>query len=138
MTPVREQGGDQDIGHAGQEIGFGQDFVMIEDTVKKSGLADQEQEGQHGPAYGDRMETGIQDSQDHPVEIIVFGMQGRHDGMQEQGKLQYQRVKYQYKRVCRGFLFENANHFCLCLGASRRPARNQLLQSKDNFCKDKE
>jgi hypothetical protein len=131
MRPVGQQGGDQDIGHAGQEIGLGQYLVMVGNAIEKGGLADEEQEGQDGITYGGIMESAIQCVQDEPVEIVVLGMQRRRDGVQEEGKLQYEGIYNKDQPIQRGFLSEDAYHLTISF-------RNQLLQSKDNFCKDKE
>ena len=131
MPPIRQQGGDQDIGHAWQDIGLGQNLVMVRNTIEKKGLADQEQEGQDGIKDGDTVESAIQGVQDHPVEIVVLGVQRRGDWVQEEGELQYEGIYYKDQGVNRAFLSEGAYHLTISF-------RNQLLQSKDNFCKDKE
>ena len=104
---------------------------MVGNTIEKHGLADEEQEGQDRVTDGIIMECAIQGVQDQPVEIVVLGMQCRRDRVQEEGKLQYEGIHNEDQPIHRGFLSEDAYHLTISF-------RNQLLQSKDNFCKDKE
>ena len=104
---------------------------MVGDPVEKGGLADEEQEGQDGIADGEIMESAVQGMQDHPVKKVVLGVQCRGDRVQEERKLQYEGIHNKDQGVRRGFLSEDAYHLKISF-------RNQLLQSKDNFCKDKE
>ena len=92
MAPVRQQRGDEDIGHTGQVGRPWQHLMMIEDAVKKDGLCEKEQEGQQGIKESHMTEQGIQDIQDQPVQGIIVGsrLQCRSYRVQEEGKLQYQ------------------------------------------------
>ena len=92
MTPVGQKGCNEDIGHAGQEVRFGQYFMMITDPVEKSGLAKEEQEGEDGVKKGRMVEKGIEGMQDQPVQVIVLRVQGGRDRVEEHGKFQYKGI----------------------------------------------
>ena len=148
MTPVRQEGSDQDIGHPREIIGLWQHLMVVADPVEQGGLAYQEQEGQQGIKDGRIVTDTVEAMKDHPVEIIVFGMQLRRHRVKEQGKLQHKCIKQENKRIGRGFLSEDADHM-VCFGLleinlckvrvfSALSTGNQPLQSTNNFCKDTE
>jgi hypothetical protein len=60
VIPVRQQGGDQDIGHTGQVGRLRQDFMMVEDPIEKCRLAVKQQKGEDRIQDIDMMENGDQ------------------------------------------------------------------------------
>ena len=67
MPPVRQKGGNEDIGHAGQEVRLRQHFMVIRDPVEQGRLAEKDEEGKDGIGKGRLVKNGIQTTQDQPV-----------------------------------------------------------------------
>ena len=92
MAPVRQEGGDQYIGHAGQEVRLWQNLMVIEDPVEKGSLCEKDQEGKDGVWKGCLVEYGIEGTQDQPVQVIVLRVKNGRHRVKEHRKFQYQRI----------------------------------------------
>lgn len=92
MPPVRQQGSNEDIGHARQEIRLGKYFIMVADPVEKGGLRKKDQKGKDGVQEGDPVKDGVQAPYDQPVQVIIFRVQDGRHGVQEHGKFQDQGI----------------------------------------------
>src|SRR5579872_1517165 len=126
MAPVRKKGRDKNIRHPRQIGRLRKDLVVIENAVEQGSLGKDQQKGKQRKQDGELIKNRIQPLQDDPVEIIVFRMQGRRHGMQEQRKFQHQGITKQYDDIGRILLSEDTDH------GKGVGIRNLLSQNKDN------
>jgi hypothetical protein len=84
--------------------------MVVEDAIEQGRLREEQKKRKQGKADGKMAKDAVQSVQDEPIQVIVFGMQGRCHGVQEQGEFQHQGIGQQDQDIYGAFLSEDTDH----------------------------